>query len=108
MTNVLSVINSLFTTALRTLHPEFKVPKSFVQLNMSGGKFGDYKCNTLALAQVTASECVRCLIDTGCEVSSGQGWCSGWCQAVGSGDGAPGLGIWLFLICTLYWCVCGL
>ena len=53
MTNVLSVVNGLFTTALRTLHPEFEVPKSDVLLKMGVGKFGDYRCNTMALAQVT-------------------------------------------------------
>lgn len=50
MTSVLSVVSGLFSTALRTLYPGYKLPKAFVQWN--GGKFGDYKCNVIALAQV--------------------------------------------------------
>ncbi len=50
MTSVLSVVNGLFSTAVRTLYPGYKLPKAFVQWNV--GKFGDYKCNVIALAQV--------------------------------------------------------
>ncbi len=53
MTNVLSVVNGLFSTAIRTLYPGYKLPKAFVQWD--GAKFGDYKCNVIALAQVSPS-----------------------------------------------------
>ncbi len=50
MTSILSIVNGLFSTAVRTVYPGQKLPKAFVQWN--GGKFGDYKCNVIALAQV--------------------------------------------------------
>ena len=57
MTNVLSIVGGLFSTAIRTLHPGFKLPKAFVQWN--GGKFGDYQCMVaLTLSQVCVCVCV--------------------------------------------------
>ena len=45
MTNVLSVINGLFTTAIRSLYPgHVHSLKGVVQFSGSGSRFGDYKC----------------------------------------------------------------
>ena len=45
MTNVLSVINGLFTTAIRSLYPgHAHALKGVVQFSGSGSRFGDYKC----------------------------------------------------------------
>ena len=50
MTNVLSVVNGLFTRTVRTLYPEFTQLKNTVQ---NSAKFGDYKCMVaMPLAQV--------------------------------------------------------
>ena len=51
MTNVLSVINGVFTHAIRNLYPEFGQLKNVLQY--SGAKFGDYKCMAaMPIAQV--------------------------------------------------------
>ena len=51
MTNVLNVVNSVFTTAIRSLYPGFTT-KGIVQ-GSSGGKFGDYKCiAAMSISQV--------------------------------------------------------
>ena len=51
MTNVLKVVEGMFTTSVRRLYPEFNGLKNTVQ--HSGGKFGDYKCTVaLPISQV--------------------------------------------------------
>ena len=51
MTNVLSVINGVFTQAIRSLYPEFTQLKNTLQY--SGAQFGDYKCMAaMPIAQV--------------------------------------------------------
>lgn len=42
MTNVLSVVNGVFTQTIRRLYPEFTQLTNSLQY--SGAKFGDYKC----------------------------------------------------------------
>ena len=52
MTNVLHIVNGLFTTAIRAAYPSFTQLKGTVQ--GSGGKFGDYKCMAaMPIAQVS-------------------------------------------------------
>lgn len=52
MTNVLRVVEGLFTTTIRKLYPGLSQLKGSVQ--SSSGKFGDYKCNAaVQISQVT-------------------------------------------------------
>ena len=54
MTNVLQIINSVFSTAVKAAYPKFTLAKSTVQNSGSRGKFGDYKCMAaMPIAQVT-------------------------------------------------------
>ena len=51
MTNVLCVVQGIFSSTVRKLYPEFNQLKNTIQ--HSGGKFGDYKCTVaLPIAQV--------------------------------------------------------
>ena len=51
MTNVLGVVNSLFSAAIRSVYPNYTSLKGVVQ--GSGGKFGDYKCvAAMSISQV--------------------------------------------------------
>ena len=43
MTNVLAIMNSVFTTAIRSVYPAFTQTKALIQPT-SDDKFGDYKC----------------------------------------------------------------
>ena len=54
MTNVLGVINGLFTTAIRGLYPgHTHLMKGVVQSSGPGGRFGDYKCiAAMSISQV--------------------------------------------------------
>ena len=52
MTNVLRVVEGLFTSTIRKLYPSFSQLKGTVQ--SSSGKFGDYKSNAaVQISQVT-------------------------------------------------------
>lgn len=55
MTNVLSLINGLFTTAIRSLYPGHAHSlKGVIQFSGSGSRFGDYKCiAAMPLSKVT-------------------------------------------------------
>lgn len=54
MTNVLSVVDGIFSSSVRVLYPEFNQLKNTLQ--HCGGKFGDYKCTVaLPIAQVSDS-----------------------------------------------------
>ena len=54
MTNVLTVINGLFSTAIRSLYPGYANLKAIVQPSALSGKFGDYKCvAAMSIAQVS-------------------------------------------------------
>jgi arginyl-tRNA synthetase len=44
MTNVLQIVHSVFSTAIKASYPGFSPAKGIVQSSGSGGKFGDYKC----------------------------------------------------------------
>ena len=58
MTNVLGVLNGLFSTAIRGLYPScYKSLKGVVQgASGAGSKFGDYKCiAAMSISQVSAS-----------------------------------------------------
>lgn len=51
MTNVLQIVNSVFSTAIKAAYPGFTLAKGTVQ--GSGGRFGDYKCMAaMPIAQV--------------------------------------------------------
>ena len=51
MTNVLQIVHSVFSTAIKSAYPGFSPVKGMVQ--GSGGKFGDYKCMAaMPIAQV--------------------------------------------------------
>lgn len=51
MTNILRVVNGVFTFAIRSLYPGISELKATTQY--SGSKFGDYKCMAaMPIAQV--------------------------------------------------------
>ena len=53
MTNVLQIVHSVFSTAIKASYPGFSPAKGIVQSSGSGGKFGDYKCMAaMPIAQV--------------------------------------------------------
>ena len=53
MTNVLQIVQSVFSTAIKAAYPGFSPAKGIVQSSGSGGKFGDYKCMAaMPIAQV--------------------------------------------------------
>ena len=55
MTNVLQIVNSVFSTAIKAAYPGFTPMKGTVQ--GSGGKFGDYKClAAMPIAQVCRTQ----------------------------------------------------
>ena len=54
MTNVLTVVNGLFATAVRSLYPSYANLRAIVQGSATSGKFGDYKCvAAMSIAQVS-------------------------------------------------------
>lgn len=54
MTNVLQIVNSIFSTAIKTAYPGFTSVKGTIQGSGPGGKFGDYKCMVaMPIAQVS-------------------------------------------------------
>ena len=54
MTNVLTVVNGLFATAIRSLYPSYTNLRAIVQASAASGKFGDYKCvAAMSIAQVS-------------------------------------------------------
>ena len=63
MTNVLQIVNSVFSTAIKAAYPGFPLAKGTVQGSGqgSGGRFGDYKCMAaMPIAQVCRMEaCVN-------------------------------------------------
>ena len=53
MANVLQIVSSVFSTAIKSAYPGFSIPRGMVQSSGSGGKFGDYKCMAaMPIAQV--------------------------------------------------------
>ena len=54
MTNVLGVVNGLFSTAIRSLYPGYTHLRGVVQGSGGGSKFGDYKCiAAMSISQVS-------------------------------------------------------
>ena len=63
MTNVLQIVHSVFSTAVKAAYPGFSPAKGMVQSSGSGGKFGDYKCMAaMPIAQVKGDSIVRSVI----------------------------------------------